>query len=153
MNRSSPGDMLEPDRDQLEIFVNAIFRHAKLGYISLRAFYEGEDKPFRISPVQVVNGNLKFLIDVAEDDARRAAQFPKPVVFCPPLATFENKDRAREIDIAEGLALSVECDRDPVAARDKLEHLLGAATVAVRSGGSGPMEAGNRRIKFICIGD
>ena len=111
MNRSSPGDMLEPDRDQLEIFVNAIFRHVKLGYISLRAFYEGEDKPFRISPVQVVNGNLKFLIDVAEDDARRAAQFPKPVVFCPPLATFENKDRAREIDIAEGLALSVECDR------------------------------------------
>jgi hypothetical protein len=82
--------MLEPDRDQLEIFVNAIFRHAKLGYISLRAFYECEDKPFRISPVQVVNGNLKFLIDVAEDDARRAAQFPKPVVFCPPLATFEN---------------------------------------------------------------
>ena len=127
--------LLEPNRDQIEIFVNAIFRHAKLGYISLRAFYEGEDKPFRISPVQVVNGNLKFLIDVAEDDARRAAQFPRPVVFCPPLATFENKDRAREIDIAEGLALSVECDRDPVAARDKLEHLLGAATVAVRSGG------------------
>jgi hypothetical protein len=135
MNRSSPGDMLEPDRDQLEIFVDAIFRHAKLGYISLRAFYEDEDKPFRISPVQVVNGNLKFLIDVAEDEARRAAQFPRPVVFCPPLATFENKDRAREIDIAEGLALSVECDRAPVAARAKLEQLLGAATVAVRSGG------------------
>ena len=30
--------LLEPDRDQIEMFVNAIFRHAKLGYISLRAF-------------------------------------------------------------------------------------------------------------------
>ena len=127
--------LLEPDRDQLEIFVQAIFRHAKSGYVSLRAFYEGADKVFRVSTVRVLDSNLKFLVDVAEDDARRAAQAPKPVVFCPPLATFENKDRAREIDIAEGLALSVECDRDPVAARAKLEQLLGAATVAVRSGG------------------
>ena len=132
MNRSSPGDMLEPDRDQLEIFVDAIFRHAKLGYISLRAFYEDEDKPFRISPVQVVNGNLKFLIDAS--DVRE--QGPRA------------RDRYRRRARAVGRVRS-----DPVAARAKLEHLLGAATVAVRSGGSGPMEAGNRRIKFICIGD
>jgi RecA-family ATPase len=127
--------LLEPNRDQIEIFVNAIFRHAKLGYISLRAFPEDEEKAFRITPVRVLANNLKFLVDVAEDDARRAAQAYEPVVFCPPLATFNNEDRAREIDIAEGLALSVECDRDPITARAKLEHLLGAATVAVRSGG------------------
>ena len=29
--------MLEPDRDQIEIFVDAIFRHAKAGFVSLRA--------------------------------------------------------------------------------------------------------------------
>ena len=126
---------LEPDRDQLEVFIQAIFRHAKQGFVSLRAFMEGEDKTFRISTVKVLDGNLKFLCDVAEDDARRAAQFPKPVVFCPPLATFNNKDRAREIDIAEGLALSVECDKNPDAAGEQLERLLGPATVAVRSGG------------------
>jgi RecA-family ATPase len=127
--------LLEPDRDQLEVFVQAIFRHAKQGFVSLRAFPEDEEKAFRITPVQVLPNNLRFLLDAAEDDARRAAQAYRRVVFCPPLATFNNEDRAREIDIAEGLALSVECDRDPAAARAKLEQLLGAATVAVRSGG------------------
>jgi hypothetical protein len=127
--------ILEPDRNQIEIFVNAVFRHASTGFISLRAFYEGEDKSFRISPVPVIVGNFKFLCDVVEDDARRAAQYPKAVVFCPPLATFSNKDSARETDIAEGLTLSVECDENPEAARAMLEPLLGPVTVAVRSGG------------------
>ena len=127
--------MLEPDRNQIEIFVDAVFRHASTGFFSLRAFYEGEDKSFRISSVPVIAGNFKFLCDVVEDDARRAAQYPKPVVFCPPLATFSNKDNAREKDIAEGLTLSVECDENPEAARAKLEPLLGPVTVAVRSGG------------------
>ena len=125
--------MLEPDRDQLEIFVNAIFRHAKNGIVSLRAFYEGKDQVFRISTVPIPN--LKFLIEVAEDDARRAAQFPEPIVFCPPLATFREKNGAGEDDLAEGLTLSVECDENPEAAREKLKSLLGPATVAVRSGG------------------
>jgi hypothetical protein len=112
------GQALEPDRNQIDIFVDAIFRHAKKGFISLRAFYEGEDKSFRISLVPVIAGNFKFLCDVVEDDARRAAQYPKAVVFCPPLATFSNKDKAREEDIAEGLTLSVECDENPDAAGD-----------------------------------
>jgi hypothetical protein len=129
------GQALEPDRNQIDIFVDAIFRHAKKGFISLRAFYEGEDKSFRISLVPVIAGNFKFLCDVVEDDARRAAQYPKAVVFCPPLATFSNKDKAREEDIAEGLTLSVECDENPDAARAMLEPLLGPVTVAVRSGG------------------
>jgi hypothetical protein len=129
------GQALEPDRNQIEIFVDAIFRHARTGFISLRAFYEGEDKLFRISSVPMVAGNFKFLCDIVEDDARRAAQYPKAVVFCPPLATFSNKNNARETDIAEGLTLSVECDENPEAARAMLEPLLGPVTVAVRSGG------------------
>ena len=127
--------MLEPDRDQIEQFVNAIFRHAgSQGFVAVRSFLEGNDKPFRLSGT-ALTGGLRFLIDVAEDDARRAAQHPQPVVFCPPLAIFSNKDRAREQDIAEGLALSVECDEHPQEARETLEKILGPATVVVKSGG------------------
>jgi hypothetical protein len=128
--------MLEPDRDQIETFVAAIFRHAAAkGFVAVRSFYEDEDlKPARISGT-ALTGGLSFLIDVAEDDARRAAQHPRPVVFCPPLAIFMSKDRAREQDIVEGLALSVECDEHPQEAREALEKILGPATVVVRSGG------------------
>ena len=128
--------MLEPDRDQIEIFVDAIFRHAKAGFISLRAFYEGEDKVFRIRRCRGSRPISNYLCDVAEDIARRAAQDPKPVVFCPPLATFSEQGQVRgEADLVEGLTLSVECDENPEAARAKLEPLLGPVTVAVRSGG------------------
>ena len=80
--------MLEPDRDQLEIFVDALFRRAgDKGFVAVRSFHEGADKPFRLSAANL-SGGLRFLIDVAEDDARRAAQNPAPVVFCPPIAAF-----------------------------------------------------------------
>jgi hypothetical protein len=82
-----------------------------------------------------LSGGFRFLIEVAEDDARRAAQNPAPVVFCPPLAVFGNKDHAREQDLLEGLALSVECDQHPGEARAILPSLLGPATVVVKSGG------------------
>jgi hypothetical protein len=127
--------MLEPNRDQLEIFVEALFRYAGgQGFVSLRAFYEDQPKPFRITPASLAGG-LPFLIAAAEDDARRAANCLKPVVFCPPLATFRSNNGAAEKDIAEGLALSVECDADPQAACARLEAILGAATCVVRSGG------------------
>ena len=127
--------MLEPDRDQLEIFVDALFRRAgDQGFVAVRSFYEGADKPFRLSTAKL-SGGLRFLIEVAEDDARRAAQNPAPVVFCPPLAVFGNKDHAREQDLLEGLALSVELDEHPRQACATLESLLGPATIVVRSGG------------------
>src|SRR5262249_9531678 len=127
---------LEPDRDQIEMFVDAIFRHAgSQGFVAIRSFYENGDEPFRISGTSLAGGP-RFLVDVAEDDARRAAQFPKPVVFCPPLAVFAGKDRARERDIIAGLALSVECDQHPQDARSRLAALIGPATAVVRSGGT-----------------
>ncbi len=58
-----------------------------------------------------------------------------PVVFAPPVATFGNRDKADEASLANGLALSVECDATPGAARARLEGLLGPATVVVASGG------------------
>src|SRR5690348_10802704 len=124
--------MLEPNRDLIEQFVDAIFRHAASGFVAVRSFCEGADKPFRLSNAPISSG-FHFLVEVAEDDARRAAQFPEAIVFCPPLATFSNKDRAREQDIPEGLALSVECDEYPQEARAKLEALIGSATVVVKS--------------------
>jgi hypothetical protein len=128
--------VLEPDRDQLEIFCQALLRYAGTdGFISVRAFYEDDAaRPFRITPTSL-KGGLTYLLDVVEDDARRAAQAPKAVVFCPPLATFASKDRAREEDLAEGPAISVECDRHPQGARAALEEILGPATCVVKSGG------------------
>jgi hypothetical protein len=127
--------MLEPDRDQIEIFTEALFRHAgRDGFVSVRAFLENGGAAFRISPV-ALKGGLRFLIEVAEDDVRRAAQHPQKVVFCPPLAVFSNKDRAREVDIVLGLVLSVECDQHPHEATTKLEGILGPATIVAASGG------------------
>jgi hypothetical protein len=129
--------MLEPDTNQIEIFVDALFRHAgKDGFVSLRAFYEADaGKAFRIMPVTLSDG-LKFLKESSRVCAKRAAQEPEPIVFCPPIATFTNKDRAREQDLHEGLALSVECDQKPRQAIEKLEGILGRATAIVASGGS-----------------
>ena len=128
--------MLEPDRDQLEKFVRAMFPYARSGFASLRVFPDGDKKfPPKIHGVDM-RGGLGFLTETAEDHARRAAQMPERAVFAPPIATFREKDRAREIDIVLGLALSVECDKHPANARETLERLLGPATAVVASGGT-----------------
>ena len=106
------------------------------GVVSLRAFYDdGGNTSFRITPISL-KGGLPFLIDAAEDEARRAANDPKPVVFCPPVATFTSRAHAREEDLLEGPALVVELDENPRAALAVLERLLGFATFVVRSGGT-----------------
>jgi len=129
---------LEPNREQLEIFIQGMLRHCGSdGSVSLRAFYEGDSsKPFRITNISL-KGGLRFLMEAAEDDARRAANNPKPVVFCPPVATFrpDANGRAREQDLLEDPVLSVELDQNPRAALVALERLLGPATLVVRSGG------------------
>src|SRR5262245_8228221 len=128
----------EADRDQIEIFVQALFRHANSGargFVSIRSFVDdGSNKVFRFSTPSLAGG-LKFMMEVAYDDAKRAANAPERVVFCPPIAVFNNNKRAREEDIIEALALSAECDQKPQAARITLENVLGPATIVVRSGG------------------
>jgi DNA polymerase III delta prime subunit len=132
---ASTAKLLEPDIDQIEIFTDALFRYAKTGFVSLRAFYEnGSAKPFRISAV-AIGSTLQLLNKQAIEVARMCAQSPEPVVFCPPIAAFRDRDRARENDIAAGLALSVECDQHALEARRKLSEILGEPTVAVLSGG------------------
>jgi hypothetical protein len=133
-----PPEPLEPDGAQIEIFVEALFRHCGArGSVSLRAFYEFDSKrPFRINNVPL-RGGLKFLTEAAIDDARRAAQNAKAVVLCPPIAVFDESGngRAREEDILEAPALSVELDQKPRAALASLEAVVGPATLIVRSGG------------------
>jgi hypothetical protein len=88
---------LEPDRAQIEIFTDAMFRHAgQDGYVSIRSFL-ADNKTFRISTAKL-KGGLRHLIEVAEDDARRAANAPRPATFCPPIAVFSSADgwRARQ---------------------------------------------------------
>jgi hypothetical protein len=135
MRDPSTQEPLEPDRDQIEIFIDALFRHAGTeGYISLRSFREDDSGKPRITGTALVVG-FKYLADAAEDDARRAAQHPAPSVFCPPIAVFSNKDQAREQDCLKGLALSVECDDRAQQALDRLDPLLGPPTLVVASGG------------------
>jgi hypothetical protein len=129
---------LEPDRDQIEIFVDAIFRRATPeGFVSLRSFYEGRPEPFNITAI-AFHGDRRFksVADFAERSARTAAQAESRVVFCPPLATFNNRKTAREGDIEEAVALSVECDQHPHQAREKLQEVLGLPTLVVTSGGT-----------------
>jgi hypothetical protein len=135
--------LLEPNRDLLEQFVDAIFRHAVGcdGYVSVRAFRENDatGKAWRIQAVGVRDG-LRAVIDAAEDICRRAANAPEPVVCCPPLALYASSDpnsqwRAREPDLLIGPALSIELDAHPRAALGKIVNVLGPPTVIVRSGG------------------
>jgi P4 family phage/plasmid primase-like protien len=126
-----------PNRDQIEMLVLALFKHATPGnWVSLRSFFEGRANlpPFRITPHKL-NGDLNVLIDLAFREAELAAHAREKIVFCPPTATFTNNKHAREVDLAEGLVLNTECDAHPQAARRKLEELLGPATVVVESGG------------------
>ena len=104
--------LLEPDRKQIAAFTETIFRHVgEGGFVAVRSFQDDDSNiMLRQTPTKIVNG-LSFLIDVAVDDARRAANEPRPAVFCPPLATFICAGTAKEADIREGLALTVECDR------------------------------------------
>jgi len=127
------------DREQLARFYTKIFRYAAPGgHVSLRGFRHRDDKPMfyggrRSFPCAQIGD--PHLIEQVVNVATWMARLAEGVVFCPPVATFTNDEHAREEDIAEGLAISVECDQRPAEARTKIEHLLGPATLAVASGG------------------
>ena len=128
---------LEPDEKQLERFIIALFRHADPGtWASLRTFRDDDAiaPPFEIRAVRLKENRAQLIYEAGKV-AKRAAQAKNRMVFCPPVATFNNPDTAREIDLAQGLALSVECDSTPAAAREILENLLGPATIVMESGG------------------
>jgi hypothetical protein len=131
---------LEINPEQIEQFADALFRYAESGnFVSLRAFAENEPDQkkavFSIKAVLLESNAVESITTQACEMAQRAASASKPIVFCPPIATFSNPNKARETDLVQMLALSVECDKEPEKARERLEGLLGPATVIVRSGG------------------
>jgi len=130
--------VIAPDHDQLDKFVRAIFCYADPDtFISLRGFdqFRRDVPPEIIRPVKV-NGDLSVVVQAAYAAADECANAGHPVVFAPPVCTFNNQDRARGIDLANGVALSVEIDEgDTAAARSRLEGLLGPCTVVMASGG------------------
>jgi len=138
MDRSRGAMMLQAQALEIRTFLDALFRYADPGtFLSLRAF----DQRDRAKPPVLIegirfSGDLSPLVARATQAAGRAANSPEPAVFAPPVATFRDGRRARAIDVANGVALSVEIDEtDPETARTKLAHLLGPPTIAVASGG------------------
>ncbi|MCR9148231.1 MAG: YfjI family protein [Rhodobacteraceae bacterium] len=129
---------VKTDQEQIQTFTDALFRYASEGtFVSLRAFDDKErGKPaFEVQAVQINGSGLSPVIDNAAKMADRCANAAQSIVFCPPVVTFKNADNAKADNVAEGVALSVDCDATPIAAREKLESLLGPATVVAASGG------------------
>jgi hypothetical protein len=127
--------MLAADTAQIARFVHALFRYADPdSIVTLRSFYDDASAVHQIGVYRIADG-LEGLVAAATAQATRCSQHPRPVVFCPPVATFTEGAQAREQDLVNGLALSVECDTAPNDARTRLEGLLGPATLVVRSGG------------------
>jgi hypothetical protein len=130
---------LAADRGQIGRFVAALFRYADEGtVVSLRAFRDDVDGTWGASEWPSVRVNavgLEPVAAAAPDFAERCAAAPGPVVFAPPIATFRTEGSAAEKDVANGLVLTVECDKNAPEARALLERLIGAATLVVASGG------------------
>jgi KaiC/GvpD/RAD55 family RecA-like ATPase len=134
---------LEINQKEIRKFADALFRYADANnYVSVRGFAESGSNPktaaFKIDAAYIDELGLENVICKSIEIAQQAASEERPIVFCPPIATFKNHEnprKAREIDLAQTLALSVECDQHPDKARKQLEALLGPATVVVRSGG------------------
>ena len=120
-------------------FVSALFRYADPGsVVALRSFtHDRIDRTPRIQGWPVISSDMHEVIKAACQAATQAANDKTPLVFCPPVATFRpGATSARQEDLANGVAISVELDEgDTLALKRRLEGLLGPATVAVASGG------------------
>jgi putative DNA primase/helicase len=126
----------ELDTKQIEDFVGVLFRYAEPGtFLSLRAFDQHRSglAPALIVATEVVD-DLIGVVQAAIEAANRAQNLTFSCVFAPPICTFVTDTGARGSDLANGLALSVDVDEQPVLAHHRLEELLGPATVIVASG-------------------
>src|SRR5262245_65572059 len=113
----------QADRDAVATFVDCLFRYAD-GYVNLRAFHDRKDgaPPLFVEPVRI--GAPDFIERVCER-IHEAAAHPEPYVFCPPVCAFTEPSGAAAENLAEGIALSVECDSNPYAALRSEERRVG----------------------------
>jgi putative DNA primase/helicase len=132
---------LRADLAEMMRFVSVVFARATPGsYISLRAFYSDSKPLFTTFPtVRVREGDawLRELADQACRYADMAAKPPRslPCTFCPPPCTFSTAKKARKGDVADGLALIVDCDVHPESSLVKLRATFGEPTLIIASGG------------------
>jgi hypothetical protein len=125
----------QPDRDAVATFVDCLFRYAdENAFVNLRAFNDRKDgaPPLFVEPINI--GAPDF-IDRVCARIQQCAEETEPHVFCPPICTFSEPNGATVANLAEGVALSVECDSNPYAAYKKLTAILGRPTAVVISGG------------------
>ena len=128
--------ILEPDPDEITRFVAALFYHVDPdGLVAIRWYPDDKSGEFWRHDLWRCLPLGGPLMDAVIRLVRVCANAPLPVVFCPPLATFKTAGNAKDENVADAPALSVDCDRNPVAARMALEDRLGPATVVVASGG------------------
>ena len=128
--------MLIAQREQIEQFVGAMFRYADhSSHISARVFDQLDRgmRPFCIRGIRLDENGVAAVTEAAQ----RAANAPRPTVFAPPVATFREAGHARTVDLANGVAISVELDRGDTraVACATLVSMLGPVTIAVASGG------------------
>jgi P4 family phage/plasmid primase-like protien len=127
---------LTADREEISRFCDALFRYAETGFVQLRTFRDKPETGTWGTPWEPANvADLPGLIDKATRIATRAARVKERVVFAPPVVVLKSPKSATEADIAEGVALSQDCDAHPVRSRQRLTELLGEPTCVVFSGG------------------
>ena len=125
------------DAEAIAKFVGALFKHADSdGFVMLRAFIPGGNgtKP-AVSSLSVPARSPAEIAKRATKFAEELSAPAKRATSAPTVAIFRNTGRTREEDLANGLVLSVDCDKAPAAARTKLEAVLGRPMVEVASGG------------------
>src|SRR3954451_15805113 len=96
------------DAEQIARYVNALFAHASEGgFVSLRAFFDDDlakklnEGPFKLRTVRLNGGGVQPVVNAAIKMAEEAASSSRPVVVCPPLATFKG-GKASEKNLLEG---------------------------------------------------
>jgi hypothetical protein len=101
----------EPNRDDIAVFVDALFRYAEDGaFVSLRGFDQFDAGRPAVYVGGVRLAGLDPVIEAAVKAARYCANTTEPVVFAPPIATFTAGNKATEQHLANGVCISVELD-------------------------------------------
>src|SRR4051812_13889825 len=101
------------DAEQIREFAQGMFAYASDdAVISLRVFADaGGNHPLNIQFVRLNGEGLEPLIEAAVAQAQLAADHSEKAVFCSPVCGFSSETSAKEDDLLEGYALSVECDQ------------------------------------------
>ena len=94
--------------ETVRTFMKALFVYADDGtFLALRAF---RDDSKRNEPAILTKGIQVDSTSLVEEVCAaiiKAANYPTPAVFCPPIATFKEATGAKREDLANGLTLSV----------------------------------------------